>query len=572
MSRTRHSSSRAWRPRRTAAAATRAGAAAVTLVALMVAPPVLLVRFVGNPIAGFDHFSATAPLTDGEVKGILALVIWLAWAQLVACILSETAAQIRGFTIPTSVRLPTRVPLTLGIQQRLARQLIVAVLAFVSVTPSLAAAAAGSPAGATAALRPVATASYRSGPITAPVSGTVVVAPGQDLAEIAATQLGSADSWPAIWELNRGSAQPGGWHFTDPDVIRPGWTLRLPAHASPGNRDSATPATGSFVEVAVQRGDTLWSLAETHLGSGERWPQIWALTKGISQPDGRRSLEPSKIRVGWTVRVPADESSAPAVVTGGSNAGGSHANPPAPTSPATSPDAAPQVAPGPTAIPEPTHVAADPTAAAASAPDALEPGTSSAGGGATHDAAVSPAPDHDASDAASQLQRTGLGLTAIAAAAVVGAVGRRRVSQQRSRRIGRRIAMPGGDVEAAELELRLTEDSELVQLLNLSARTLMLNCEQTAQTFPQVGVVRLFHRGAELLLTEPAPAIEPFIAAGPTMWRFDAATAAHLLADEETLEAHDVAFPFPLLVTIGLDERGPVMVNLEAAGALDRGW
>jgi nucleoid-associated protein YgaU len=533
----------------------------------MIAPPVLLLRFVGNPVAGFEHFSATTPLTDVEVRGVLALVIWLAWAQLVACIFSETAAQIRGFTIPTSARLPMRVPLTLGIQQRLARQLVVAVLAFVSVTPSLAAAAAGSPTGATAALRPVATASYRSGPITAPVSGTVVVAPGQDLSGIAATQLGSADSWPAIWELNRGSAQPGGWHFTDPDVIRPGWTLRLPAHASPGNRDSATPATGSFVEVAVRRGDTLWSLAETHLGSGERWPQIWALTKGISQPDGRRSLEPSKIRAGWIVRVPADGSGAPAVVMGGSDAGGSHARPPAPILPATNSGTAPQVAPGPTATPQPTHVAKGPTAAATSAPDVLEPGTSSAGGGATT-AAVSPAPDRDASDAASRLQRTGLGLTAIAAAAVVGAVGRRRVSQQRSRRIGRRIAMPGGDVEAAELELRLTEDSELVHLLNLSVRTLMLNCEQTAQTFPQVGVVRLFHRGAELLLTEPALAVEPFIAAGPTMWRFDAATAAHLLADEETLDAHDVAFPFPLLVTIGVDERGPVMVNLEAAGAL----
>ena len=166
------------------------------------------------------------------------------------------------------------------------------------------------------------------------------------------------------------------------------------------------------------------------------------------------------------------------------------------------------------------------------------------------------------------LQGTGLGLTAIAAAAVVGAVGRRRIAQQRHRRIGRRIAMPDGDIEAAELELRVTEDSELVRLLDLAARSLMLTCEQTGQTFPPVAVVRLFHRGIELLLTEPAPAIEPFIAAGPRLWRFDAATAGHLLADDDVLEEHDIAFPFPLLVTIGLDERGPVMVNLEAAGAL----
>jgi hypothetical protein len=165
-------------------------------------------------------------------------------------------------------------------------------------------------------------------------------------------------------------------------------------------------------------------------------------------------------------------------------------------------------------------------------------------------------------------QRIRPGWTVRRPAAVVGAVRRRRLTQQRRRRIGRRIAMPTGDTEAAELELRLAEDAEIVHLLDLAARTLMLTCQNTGEIFPPVGVVRLFHRGVELLLTEPAPAIEPFIAAGPTMWRFDAATAGHLLADDACLAAADISFPWPLLVTIGIDERGPVMVNLETAGAL----
>ena len=113
----------------------------------------------------------------------------------------------------------------------------------------------------------------------------------------------------------------------------------------------------------------------------------------------------------------------PAVI-GGSNAGGSNAGPPAPIPPATNSMSAPQAGPAPTAVPEATHPAADPTGVATDGSDVLEPATPSAGGGVTHEAAGSPAREHDASDAAVQLQRTGLGLTAIAAAAVVGAVGR----------------------------------------------------------------------------------------------------------------------------------------------------
>ena len=300
MSRTRHRPTPTQRPRRTGAAAARAAFATCALLVLLLAPPLLLAHFIGNPISGFAHFSATKPLTDVEVKDILALVIWLAWAQLVACVISETAAQLRALATPTGIRLPTRVPLTLGIQQKLARQLVVAVLAFVSLSPTLSTATAS-----TATLGPVATASYQSQAATpAPAESPVVVVvdAGQDLESIAQTHLGSAQRWPAIWELNRGSAQPGGQRFTDPDLIRPGWTLQLPATST---SSTATGTTGRYVEVTVQPGESLWSLAETHLGAGERYHEIWKLTAGLRQADGRKASDPAKIRPGWTVRIPA---------------------------------------------------------------------------------------------------------------------------------------------------------------------------------------------------------------------------------------------------------------------------
>ena len=46
--------------------------------------------FVGNPIHGFAGFSLTKPLTDAAVTDILAIVMWVAWTQLAACVLTKS--------------------------------------------------------------------------------------------------------------------------------------------------------------------------------------------------------------------------------------------------------------------------------------------------------------------------------------------------------------------------------------------------------------------------------------------------------------------------------------------------
>ena len=128
--------------------------------------------------------------------------------------------------------------------------------------------------------------------------------------------------------------------------------------------------------------------------------------------------------------------------------------------------------------------------------------------------------------------------------------------------------MPGPQLSEAEFRLRAVEDSAAVRLLDRAARTVMLHCQRSGALFPEVAVIRLFHRGAEFILTSSAPAVEPFAAAGDRLWRFDATSAGHLLATDDEITAEDIAFPFPLLVTIGVDDRGPVLVNLETGGAL----
>ena len=63
---------------------------------------------------------------------------------------------------------------------------------------------------------------------------------GDNLWDIAADHLGDGEKWHEIYALNEGRPQPGGQELTDPGLIEPGWTLRLPP--APGHRPGPGPA------------------------------------------------------------------------------------------------------------------------------------------------------------------------------------------------------------------------------------------------------------------------------------------------------------------------------------------
>lgn len=50
--------------------------------------------------------------------------------------------------------------------------------------------------------------------------------------------------------------------------------------------------------------DSLWRIAQRHLGDGARWPEIYQLNKGHPQPDGGTLTAPSLIRPGWILQLP----------------------------------------------------------------------------------------------------------------------------------------------------------------------------------------------------------------------------------------------------------------------------
>ncbi|MGH2786256.1 MAG: hypothetical protein ACRDJ1_13425 [Actinomycetota bacterium] len=61
------------------------------------------------------------------------------------------------------------------------------------------------------------------------VSFTVVVRKGDSLSAIARRVLGDEFRWVEIWRRNAGRLMGDGLRFLDPDLILPGWKLRLPA-------------------------------------------------------------------------------------------------------------------------------------------------------------------------------------------------------------------------------------------------------------------------------------------------------------------------------------------------------
>ena len=115
-----------------------AGLVAVTMV---LATPVLLVAVAGNPLPGTDGGVFTGPTARAAVK-VAACLGWLGWAQLLACLLVETHAGVRGQGLPRRVRLAA------APMQDLTRRLVVAMLLVAADQTLHSATVPGSDAGA----------------------------------------------------------------------------------------------------------------------------------------------------------------------------------------------------------------------------------------------------------------------------------------------------------------------------------------------------------------------------------------------------------------------------------------
>ncbi len=171
---------------------------------------------------------------------------------------------------------------------------------------------------------------------------TVVVRAGDSPWALAQEHLGDGARWTEIWDLNRGAPQPDGRTWQSPETIMPGWQFTLPA----GSAATAAGTPMGADQIMVQPDDNPWTLAETHLGDGKRWRELFDANRGRIQSDGDAWLTESLVRPGWILTLP------------------SATTPPAPLPPVAAPTAPAAPAPAPpVAQPAPRPVRARPARA-----------------------------------------------------------------------------------------------------------------------------------------------------------------------------------------------------------------
>ncbi len=536
----------------------RAVAALILIVALAAGVPWLLLKTVANPVPG-GGWSWAQPVTNEAILGLIAVIAWLFWAQMMVCLLIEMAAELR-LAAGRSADWMTKIPGTFGSQQNLARVLVQAVVAV-----GIGAAAVATPATVSFAradsIDQVASAAGGRLPAFAafdspskeratpalPANGsdpdrqrtrTIEVTKGDTLWSIAERHLGSGEHWRRIADLNDGRLMPDGERFVQASSIRPGWQLLLPA-------PRGHTATTQLTEVTVLAEDTLWGLAEEAYGDGHDWTRIYDANRD-------QITDPDLIYPGQVLDVPngdipsADRQTEPEQRRDRRPPSTS----PAQDLPEVAPPRYPEAIPGedvPSAAPETTPVSPEHV----SETDGAET-SDQAGDGHLTAALVG-----------------GGGLLAGGALAVLLA---RRRTQLRARRSGRTIASTPAELLTAEAILRSTGSAGGVsaRFLDRALRDLSSRLARMGAALPEVSAVRLGDDRLELLLASP-PAGQP-----PVPWTEDGPRQRWTLTRGASLEDCDALAPYPALVAIGTADDGATwLLDLEAAGLVrlvgDRG-
>jgi hypothetical protein len=565
------------RPRRSGSDLLAGLAAIVLLLTLLAGVPAALVAVIGSPI---PHTLPSVPLLTqrlgiGAVLKLVSLVVWLAWLQLVVCVVTEVRAAVRN------AGMPARVPLAGGLQPVVHRLVTATLLLFSAATaltpavmhaaPPAIAAAGPARAALEPGSRPIPAVLTAARPAAAPASPGVafhrvrrtekiyVVQPPQgrfheSLWEIAQNHLGDGRRYREIFELNKDRMQPDGSKLTIASLIRPGWILRMP-------RDAHGPGI---------------KLVTLH----ERVPEPAApATPAPAPPTSTPAATPTSTPAATPTSTPAATPTSTPAATPTSTP----APPPATPAPATPAPAPATPAPAP-ATPAPTATAPAPaaTAPAGSVPATSAPATPAPARSAPTPvpAGLGPAPAASVTAGRSAPARRGalspvadtpvlpyeLAAAALLAAGVLSALGRRRREQLWQRAFGRRLPAPAGRAAMAEVALRLGASEPSTRVLDTGLRYLSQALAVQGRPLPTVFAAHIGRENLDLWVAPAgsgAPA--PWVAVGDgQVWRLPVSVVPGLDPDQVA----EAVPPFPGLVSIGTDGTGRVLVDLEAAHGL----
>ncbi|WP_435131317.1 hypothetical protein [Actinacidiphila sp. bgisy144] len=477
----------------------RAFGAFLALLVLVVAVPAALLVYIGSPFPHhFDSEVLQQPITSETFVNTLAVLVWVAWAQFTACVLVEAKAAVSG------VGMPTRVPGS-GPSQLLARQLIAALL-LIGV----------STAGLVPGLAQLGQQHSMESQARPGVAATAQATPGQQTTHQTAVQhqTGTGGS----------SAQGGG---------------------------QSTQQATKFYRINPPEGrhhDSLWEIAQRHLGDGRRYKEIYQLNKDRVQPDGSQLSQASLIRPGWVLEMPADAH------------GGDLVEMPV-AAPHTAPDILHYAQHGGA-----KDTAAEGAHAAHQTPAGEQGGSGGTGGsgGGTHQGAAAGASEVVTGMSASHgfdLSDALIGAPLLAAGLLAALGRRRRTALWQSLSAGalRTPRTPtGAEADVADA-LRIGADQDAVDFLDRALRSLSARLDADGRKLPVVYAAWLTDDALHLQLAWPdgEPPAPWHTGQDETFWQLERAA----LVDDVDSSA---AAPYPGLAVLGTLDSARLLLNLEA--------
>ncbi len=501
-------------------------------VALLVGVPYALVRFVGNPLPArlpsFEEVRLAVELRDFSdrlIIGALAIAVWMCWGLFVSSAIVHVADRARNVAHRRPRLIPPAIHRVVGRWIGTAG-LIVTML--------------GRPAQAASPNRPIATVTAPTTTnvptTTLPSNNPAVAQPvGERSSTVGGERTYTITGRDSLWSIAEATLGDGGrWKdildanhslIADPDVLPDGATITIP-----GPTTRRVPH-----EVVVERGENMWNLAEEHLeqhlGHAPTNAQIaphW-LDVIETNSDTITSGDPDLIYPGERLEIP--------LLNGETD----------------SPLAAPVAEPERVAATEPTTVPTTPPAVVAIAPVTT---TTTAQASATRAATTEEA------DNAPWL--LALGLSGVGAATVLSALYAKRRRAMRQQTPGDPIATPTEAQRTLISELRGISAPQRIPAVDRSLRYLWTQAA-SSEILPEATLIRVGDNSVELLVDDAANHCPPGFAVLD-----DATLVIHPdTAAAEVDECQDDAFPLcPALVSIGSDDIGDLLIDLERTGTL----
>lgn len=227
--------------------------ALLATVVVVVGVPAGLWLVAGAPWSPSVDDSILRDVSARDTIAIIAVVLWLVWAYFCVCLAVEAAAELRG--------------------GRIAPQLL------------------GGGAGTQAIARRL-------------VAGIVLIG-GTTASAVGATHAITMPALPAS-EVKALPQAPGGGGAASGGASA---GVAGPEREFVPVEQRDTEGVVPYYDVRPPEGrnyETLWDIAERFLGSGLRYKEVFALNKGVVQPDGRTMSNSDLIQAGWVLRLPPD--------------------------------------------------------------------------------------------------------------------------------------------------------------------------------------------------------------------------------------------------------------------------